>query len=107
MATHLLETNGTVREVHPRGAIWSLEELQGFVGGYIEVLRTRDGKYLVSNECAKIVDPPLDINVNATLVYRRGDSDYIAGPALIVDTKLELDGPDEEDDREGDSEEVN
>jgi hypothetical protein len=49
MAT-LLKANGTEESVFPEtGAKFSLEELQNFVGGYIEYVRT-SGNVLVVNE---------------------------------------------------------
>ena len=94
MAT-LYETSGRVREIHPQGAYWSLEELQGIVGGYIEVVSTIDGRYMVINEHGKVMSPPLDLNIPATRLYIHGRQDVICGPAVVVDTRLELDGPDE------------
>jgi hypothetical protein len=39
-------------------------------------------------------------NKAATELYKYGQSVPIVGIALLVDTKLELDGPDEEDENE-------
>lgn len=98
MSSTLYATDGTVRSIQPHGATWSLEELQSIVGGYIEVVRTVDGKYMVVNEEGKLPHLALPLNVQATKLYVHGRRDYIAGPAVVVDTKLELDGPDDEDD---------
>lgn len=98
MASTLYETNGNIRDISPHGATWALEELQGIVGGNIEILRTIDDRYMVTNETAKVQRNRLPPNVIATMLYKHGDHDYIAGPAVIVDTKLELDGPDDDGD---------
>lgn len=87
----LYSTDGTVREVSPHGDTWAFDELQSIVGGRFEVLPTDDGRFLVTNEAAKVQNPPLDINVKATMIYARGDRDYIAGPALVVGSRSELD----------------
>ena len=96
MAT-LLSTDGTQREITPHGAVWAMEELEGIVGGRPEVLRTTDGRYLVTNETSKVQRDPLPPNMAATILYKHGDRDYIAGPAVLVESKLELDGPEDED----------
>jgi hypothetical protein len=97
MASTLYRTNGVIEPIQPHGAIWSLEELQGIVGGYIEIVHTLDGKFMVVNETGKVQNPPLPLNIAATRIYMHGRHDPIVGPALVVDTKLELDGPDEEE----------
>jgi len=97
MAT-LYSVDGRVKEIRPsNGVNWSLEELQTLVGGYIEVVRTVDNRFMVINELGKIMNPPLEANFPATRLYLYGRRDYIAGPAVVVDTKLELDGPDDDE----------
>lgn len=94
--TTLYETSGRVKEIQPANGIhWTLEELQGIVGGYIEVVSTVDGRYMVINEMGKVMTPPLELNIPATRIYIHGRHDPIVGPAVVVDTKQELDGPDE------------
>jgi len=98
MSSTLYKTDGRTQDVRPaNGVHWTLEELQGFVGGYIEVVRTVDGRFMVINELSKILQPPLDLNIPATRLYRYGHSDVILGAAVVVDTRLELDGPEDED----------
>lgn len=95
MSSLLMNPDGRTKEVRPaNGTHWTLEELQGFVGGYVEVLRTVDGGYMVINDMGKVMNPPLDLNIPATRVYKYGRVDPILGPAVVVDTRLELDGPD-------------
>ena len=96
MAT-LYGTDGTKREITPHGATWARDELQSIVGGPIEVLRTVDGRYMVTNEVAKVQRNPLPPNAAATILYQHGRHDYIAGPAVLVDTRLELEGDEDED----------
>jgi hypothetical protein len=96
MATFLYtpEPDEQVQLVRPRGAHWSLEELQALVGGYIEVVRTIDGRLMVINEMGKLEGLPL--NKQATRIYQHGRVDPIVGPAIVADTREELDGPDDE-----------
>lgn len=97
MSSHLYQTDGFVVEIRPSGSHWTLEELQTLVGGYIEVVATVDNRYMVINETGKVQKPMLDLNIPATRLYVHGRHDVIVGPAVVVDTKLELDGPDEEE----------
>lgn len=47
----LIHENGGVRIVHPANhKAFTLEELQGYVGGYIEVVGLADGRLLVVDE---------------------------------------------------------
>lgn len=98
MATYLYRTDGTIEMVVPlNGVHWTLEELQKMVGGDIEYLHTLDEKWIVINETGKVVKPMLPLNKEATKVYQYGRRDPIVGPAVVVDTRLELDGPEEEE----------
>jgi hypothetical protein len=63
------------------------------VGGYIEVAKTTDGKYLVLDEEGKLKRKPL--NVAATRIYQYGRHDPVVGDAVVIDTRLEMNGPEE------------
>lgn len=61
----LIKTNGETATVAPKnGHVFELEELQGFVDGYIENVFLPDGRIMVINENGK--DMGLPINKNAT-----------------------------------------
>ena len=95
MAT-FLRTDGTTETLQPPNGInWNLEELQTLVGGYIEVTSTIDGKYLVLDEEGKLKHKPL--NRAATMIYKHGRRDPIVGDAIVIDTRLEMNGPEEEE----------
>jgi hypothetical protein len=95
--TSLYQTDGRVLEIRPsNGSHWTLEELQKLVGGYIEVVRTVDDRLMVINENGKVMNPPLELNIPATRIYVHGRKDVILGPAVVVDSRLELDGPRDE-----------
>lgn len=74
-------------QVKPKGETFSLEELQKFVGGYIEILYAAQGELcIVVNEEGKINHLPL--NVIATRLYNILTATgtpfgYIVGNALI------------------------
>lgn len=99
MSSFLYRTDGTIIPVAPaNGVHWTLEEMQGMVGGYVEIKRTIDSRWIVLNENGKVVKPMLPLNIAATRLYLYGRHDPIVGPALIVDNRLELDGPEEKED---------
>jgi hypothetical protein len=94
MAT-LYQPTGRVREIAPaNGVHWSAAELQELVGGNPEVVSTVDHKFMVINDLGKLLG--LELNIPATRIYLHGRKDVIMGNAVVVDTRLELDGPDEE-----------
>jgi hypothetical protein len=99
MAT-LLRSDGTMEVLQPPNGInWSLTELQTLVGGDIEVVSTLDNKYLILDDHGKLKRKPL--NIAATRIYKYGRRDVIVGDAVVIDTRLELDGPDEKEEPEG------
>jgi hypothetical protein len=79
----------------PNGISWSLEELQTLVGGYYRPVRTRAGHWLVVDEDG-IRKRKLP-NLAATALYIHGEYDILRGDVLWIETRLELDGPDGED----------
>ena len=84
----LVKTNGEIEYVSPQNdSDFSLNELQKFVGGYIEILPL--GKELmVINEEGKLLGLPYNENATAHLQSQYGtNSDYIVGNALICSAK--------------------
>ena len=95
----LIRTDGTSQELQPaNGVYWDLKELQILVGGYIEVVSTLDGKFMVIDDEGKLKRKSL--NKEATRMYLYGRNDPIAGEAVVIDTRLEMNGPDEEEEIE-------
>ena len=81
MAT-LIKSNGEEKNVLPDNKMdFTLEELQKYVGGLIEIVRTKDGKPMIINEEGKINDLP--INQKATAIYPYNEYDFIIGDVLI------------------------
>ena len=75
----------TPERVEPEGDFWSLEELQAFVGGYIELVRVPYG-YLNSGSFLLVVNEEgipkgLPLNFLATII---SGSSQIYGDALIT-----------------------
>lgn len=72
------------------GTDFSLEELQEFVGGDIEIITLADDLIMVVNEEGKLFDLPF--NEAATEILRgcsiNSTNDYIVGSALICESCL-------------------
>lgn len=87
MVATLIPVYADTRHIEPKSAHFSLEELQGYVGGYIELIRLNK-VLLVVDEEGKLKGKP--VNMRATALYRRyvKTSDYIVGDALLVPAEL-------------------
>ena len=82
----IIKTNGDVLDVEPKsGKDFQLDELQSFVGGYIQIVPLKNGQLMVINEEGKI--NALAINLQATGVFgdTYGDCDIIVGDVLICE----------------------
>jgi hypothetical protein len=90
MAT-LLPVDGPPVLVTPaNGDSFSLVELQGFVGGYIEGIRLPDNQWMFVNEEGKLHGLPYNpfaTHVFKTLRPAMIFDDYIVGPAIICTTQ--------------------
>lgn len=89
-----IKTSGEVIEVSPKndGEVFSLEELKGFVGGYIECVFLNDHQVLVLNEDGKLMNLPY--NAVATEAFRMAfqpTDDFIVGDALLCEIGTEID----------------
>lgn len=87
----LFETTGGAQGVLPaNGTDFSLEELQGFVGGYIEVVHITENVIMVVNEEGKA--QRLEPNGMATVLAKAHGAifphDYIAGNALMCPSDM-------------------
>lgn len=82
----LIKPDGEKQEVNPKnGTDFSLEELQGFVGGYVQILHMGRGELMVVNEEGKLKNLPRNRDATA-LAYYKGrlfKGDYIVGTVLI------------------------
>ena len=73
-----------VQDIEPEnGTDYTLEELQGYVEGYIEIVPLTDGDIMVVNEEGLLSD--LLINPVATAIFQQatGEKDYIFGNVVI------------------------
>lgn len=87
MKNYIINANGAKTEVTPKsGNSFTLEELQEYVGGYIEIVRLSDKFLMVVNEEGKLLNLPF--NSEATDIARQHKAiyphDMIVGNALIA-----------------------
>jgi hypothetical protein len=75
----LLKTDGTTQEYDDN----TLEGMQAAVGGYIQIVNTKDGKLMVMNEEGKLEG--LEFNETATEMVELFPGDYVAGNVLIAE----------------------
>ena len=82
----LILSSGKTRPVKPKkGVSFSLKELQGYVGGYIETIKFRDGRILVVNEEGIIRAMPFNRLASIQLRKYSNVIDTIVGDALLCE----------------------
>jgi hypothetical protein len=92
---YLLRAIGGVEEIHPAHGrpMFSLQELQAFVGGYIEVVRALDGMWLVLNEDGKGLGLPANDLATGTYWAAGGvPRDVVVGDVVLA-TSVEIGAP--------------
>lgn len=83
----LLKTDGSTPFVEPKnGKSFTLDELQGYVGGDIECVHASKRLIFVMNEEGKLRE--LAVNRKATVFYRMlmHNSDFLVGDVLLCST---------------------
>ena len=87
MQAKLIKTDGNEIEVTPKdGKQFKLEELQGFVGGYIQMVQLPDGRELYMNEDGKY-QKGLTYNSKATALAREAGiawDDDVVGDCVLT-----------------------
>ena len=70
------------------GRLFELDELQGIVDGYIEIIRLNDGRMIIADEDGK--SKCKAVNIPATNIMRRDHytTDYIVGTAIVCDADM-------------------
>ena len=79
------KTSGEIVPVYPKnGTDFTLQEMQSFVKGSIELVSLKDGTFMIVNEEGKIFE--LEENVQATTLFRLSynTNDYICGNVLVT-----------------------
>jgi hypothetical protein len=79
---YILTTDGEIKVTAPKnGTDFSLDELKAAIGGgYIEIVRIPHNRLMVVDEEGKIKDPPLPLNMRATLLYCGGNEPDFNNP---------------------------
>ena len=81
-------TDGSEKEVSPKnGSDFSLEELQGVVGGYIQILYLDNGELMIVNEEGKLDGLPFNKKATDYVVNDGKYIDVIVGNVLVCDSK--------------------
>lgn len=79
----IIFTDGREKEVFPKnGTDFQLEEMQGIVGGYIEVLTLNGAELMIVNEEGKL-DGLAENDAATRIVRANGYDDFIVGNVLI------------------------
>lgn len=87
---YYLKTNCKLEVVAPKnGKDYQLEELQEYVGGYIEIIRLTPKQILVINEEGKLngLKPNRLATETAHLVRAIAKNDFIVGNCILCDTE--------------------
>lgn len=79
--------NGNIIPILPKNKTdFSLEELQGFVKGNIEVVSLKCGRYMIVNEEGKLNS--FEYNEQASKLYGQEPLDFIVGDVLVTPTSF-------------------
>ena len=84
----IIRVDGTQEEYLPaNGRHYTLAELKKAIGGgWIEIVKTRDGRLMVLDEEGKLKGFP--VNRVATALYLYGAQDPIVGDVLVCEDRL-------------------
>ena len=89
-----IKTSGEVIEVSPKndGKCFTLEELKGFVGGWIECIHVSPKQVMVINEDGKLLKLPYNaVATEALRMALQPTDDFIVGDALLCEIGNEID----------------
>ena len=81
MNTSIITPNNEILKSAPKQNIYSLEELQEIVGGYIEIVFLPNKFCLVVNEEGKLNNLPIN-SIATEIMQQHGINDIIVGNAL-------------------------
>lgn len=87
---YLITEKSGVSQVTPKsGREFRLEEIQRYVGGYIEVVRLTDDQIMIVNEEGKFTKGYNQIATAIAHLHQAiSQRDYIAGDAVICPSKM-------------------
>lgn len=85
----IIYTDKEAEDYTPKnGKVFALTEMQEIIGGYVEVIRLKDGRLMIVNEEGLLQGLP--VNIEATNILRRDHSttQYIVGNAIVCDSDM-------------------
>lgn len=85
----IIYTDKEAEDYTPKnGKTFELDEMQGIVGGYIEIINLKDGRMMIVDEEGKLNNKA--VNIPATNILRRDHytTDYIVGTAIVCDADM-------------------
>jgi hypothetical protein len=87
-ANYIKECGKTIAVVPSNAKAFTLEEMQKFVGGYIQMIHLKNGDIMVINEEGKL--NAFRVNDKATEFFQKdfGEIDVIVGNVLITSSKF-------------------
>lgn len=84
----LIKADGTVQSVSPSsGKKFTLEEMQEYVGGDIQMVTLPKNKAMILNENGKLMGLPVNDAATIMLRVERNTNDFCVGDVLVIDRK--------------------
>lgn len=88
MKAILIKTDGSETEAVPaNGDTFTLEELQKYVGGYIETHGLKDGKTIILNEEGALLKLPVN-DMATVLAYHLATVGGIRGDVIVCESQM-------------------
>ncbi len=82
---HVIKVNGTVIEVRPAKSQFTLEELQGYVGGPIELVKTRSPKRdLYLHEEGLLLGLPINYKASRLISPAYNTAGGVRGDVIVM-----------------------
>ena len=86
MGARLYSVGGTIKKIEPQnGKTFSLEEMQDFVEGYVEVINMGPKKFTIVNEEGKISGLPVNFMATELHKKQKGYHELIVGNVIVCD----------------------
>ena len=83
----IFKTNGEIIKTSPKnGTYYTLEELKEIVGGYIEIVRLKENRFMIVNEDGKLNNLPYNKKATGLFRLRNNTDDFIVGDTLVCHT---------------------
>ena len=85
----IIYTDKEAEDYTPKnGKTFELDEMQGIVGGYIEIINLKDGRMMIVDEEGKLNNKAVNIPATNILRHDRYTTDYIVGTAIVCDADM-------------------